>query len=145
MTGHKRSVSHFRILLLLTPFFGAVWMCVAAEEADLGADYGFKAMEILKLDWDLGLPICRDINGDGLKDIVVANNRKSRIELLLQKADYQPDSVSPQVADQTNPNDFIGNDRFWRYKLVHYPLDVSVTSLLVSDLNGEGRQDMVYL
>lgn len=145
MTGHKRSVSYFRKLFLLIPFFGGVWMPVAAEETDLGANYGFKAMEILKLDWDLGLPLCCDINGDGLNDIVVVNNRKSRIELLLQKADYQPDSVSPQVADQTNPNDFIGNDRFWRYKLVHYPLDVSVTSLLVSDLNGEGRQDMVYL
>ncbi|MCH8218017.1 MAG: VCBS repeat-containing protein [Planctomycetes bacterium] len=124
-------------------------MSVAAEEADSGAEYGFKAMEILKLDWDLGPPLCCDINGDGLNDIVVVNNRKSRIELLLQKADYQADfqgdSVSQEVADQTNPNDFIGNDTFWRYKLVHYPLDVSVTSLLVSDLNGEGRQDMVYL
>lgn len=145
MTGHKRSASHSRKLFLLMPFFGAVWMSVAAEEADLEANYGFKAMEILKLDWDLGLPLCCDINGDGLNDIVVANNRKSRIELLLQKADYQPDSVIPQVSDETNPNDFIGNDRLWRYKLVHYPLDVSVTSLLVSDLNGEGRQDMVYL
>ncbi len=149
MISQKRIASCFRKLLILIPFFGAVWTSVAAEEADLGADYGFKAIEILKLDWDLGLPLCCDINGDGLNDIVVANNRKSRIELLLQKADYQadfqPDSVSQEVADQTNPNEFIGNDRFWRYKLVHYPLDVSVTSLLVSDLNGDGRQDMVYL
>ena len=145
MIGHKPRASHFRKLLFLIPFFGVLWMPLVAEEGDSGDDYGFKAMEILKLDWDLGLPLCCDINGDGLNDIVVANNRKSRIELLLQKADYCPDSVSREVIDETNPNDFIGNDRFWRYKLVHYPLDVSVNSLLVSDLNADGRQDMVYL
>ena len=109
MIGPKRSASCFRKLLSLFPFFAAVWMSVAAEEADSGAEYGFKAMEILKLDWDLGLPLCCDINGDGLNDIVVVNNRKSRIELLLQKADYQADfqgdSVRQEVADQTNPND----------------------------------------
>jgi len=54
---------------------------------DLSDHYDFGDMEILKLDWELGTPLAGDLNGDSLNDLVVCNNRKARIELLLQDAD----------------------------------------------------------
>ena len=48
---------------------------------------GFSGMEIYKLDFDSHSVRIADVNGDGLNDIVVANNARARIECLIQRAD----------------------------------------------------------
>ena len=53
---------------------------IAEDIENLSAYYGFREMEIVKLDNGIrGLRIL-DLNGDGLNDIVVVNNQKSKIE-----------------------------------------------------------------
>ena len=42
-------------------------------------------MEIIKLDWGIQALRVADFNGDGRNDIALTNNRRARIELLLQK------------------------------------------------------------
>ena len=116
----------------------------ADDQVPLSDYYGFGAMEILKLDWDLGRPLSCDINGDGLTDIVVSNNRKARIELLLQKRDYRPGQPDLEPADQENINDVFGREKNWRFKRAFYPLAVQATSVILADLNGDRLLDLAY-
>src|SRR5690606_36749917 len=48
------------------------------------ADYfGFLPMELYKLDYRIGYLTLADVDGDGTDDVIVANNARSRIDLLL--------------------------------------------------------------
>jgi len=112
--------------------------------AGLGQYYGFGAMELLKLNQGLSAPIIADINADGLNDIIVVNNRKARIDLLLQKKDFNPDrSVAPEVSDE-DVNDIFGREKGWRFKRSSYDLDVRATSLVIADLNADKKLDMAF-
>ena len=122
----------------------------AAKKAASGADssfkryYGFREMEILKLQWGLGVPIVSDINGDGRNDLVVVNNRKARIEILLQKKDFDParSAAAPILDDDVN--DIFGREAAWRFVRRQFDLDVAATSAVVADLNADGRPDLAY-
>jgi len=106
--------------------------------------YGFGPMEVLKLDWDLGLPAAGDLNGDGLTDIVVSNNRKARLELLLRRPDTGPVQADLDPGDQENVNDVFGREKNWRFRRVTYPLSVQVAGVVVADLNGDKALDLAY-
>ena len=106
--------------------------------------YGFGPMEILKLEWKAGLPIVADVNGDGLNDLVVTNNPKARIDLLLQRSNFRPgEDIAVDILDE-DVNDLFGRERTWRFKRFSYDLDVAATSLVVADLNGDGLDDLAF-
>src|SRR3712207_4175727 len=77
--------------------FGGSWaVCGAAllvasggpapgQEARLAAHYGFRPLEIYKLDDRIGGLVVRDLDGDKTDDIAVVNNGRSRIDLLLSR------------------------------------------------------------
>lgn len=111
-----------------------------------GAFYGFGEMEIIKLDWAMSKPIIADINHDNLNDIIVVNNRKSRIELLLQKAEFDPNAVISTEAEteDDNVNDIFGCEKAWRFKRVSFPLDVAVASMVIADVNNDSLLDIAY-
>ncbi len=100
-------------------------------------------MEVLKLDWGLGLPLVADLNQDGLNDLIVVNNRHARIELLLQKRDFVPDSL-PVEPSGDNINDILGKEEQWRFKRASYPVNVEVQALQVADLNADHLPDLIY-
>ncbi|MBM4028076.1 MAG: VCBS repeat-containing protein [Planctomycetes bacterium] len=130
-----------RVGLLLSVLAAA---CAVAA-SDLGDSYGFGPLEVLKLDWELGLPLAGDLNGDGLYDLVVCNNRKSWIELLLQKPGFDPLKVEATVAaNPDNINDVFGRETAWRFQRFRYPLHVRATSLVLGDFNHDGRSDLAY-
>ncbi len=117
----------------------------ATEPASgLAGFYGFGEMEILKLDWSVGDPIIVDVNGDGLNDMVVLNNAKSRIDILLQKAKWDAGKVGPLEVHDDDVNDRFGREEMWRFKRVSYDLNVEASDVLATDLNGDGRVDLAF-
>ena len=118
----------------------------AEEQTDnsLGQYYGFGPMEILKLEPELSPPIVVDINKDRLNDLVVINNRKARIELLLQKRDFSlEEDIGLEINDE-DINDVWGRESSWRFKRMSYSLDVAAYSLVVADLNNDSYPDLAY-
>jgi hypothetical protein len=101
-------------------------------------------MEITKLDWGIKcLRIC-DLNGDGKNDMVIANNAKSKIEILIQK-----DSISTdQSAVTVNPEDADINALFdstaTRFKKDDIVVTQTIYSLVCGDLNSDGKIDIAY-
>jgi len=101
-------------------------------------------MEVLKLEWQIGRPIVADVNGDGLNDLILTNNRKARIDLLLQKKGFIPGGDIPIEIIDEDVNDIFGREKTWRFKRVSYDLDVAASSLVLADLNNDKLLDMAF-
>ena len=123
---------------------GAVPAKEKGSESDLGQYFGFGAMEILKLQWQIGTPLVADLNHDGLNDLIVVNNRKARIELLLQKNNFQPGQVLADEIENNDINDIFGQERNWRFQRISFPLDVAAVNLVVADLNHDTFLDLAF-
>ena len=118
---------------------------VNAQEArpnDLAAYYGFEEIEIIKLDWGIEDIQIADFNGDGRNDIAIANNRKARIELLLQKEAIGPGETDVAVdpAD-IDVNAIIAPTRFARESIA---VSQKLYSLVCGDLNSDGLTDIAF-
>ena len=109
---------------------------MTAESGNLADYYGFDEIEVIKLDWGIENLLVADFDSDGLKDIAIANNRRSRIEFLFQRAKPADDDVSITVdpAD-TDINEFRGTTRFAKKDL---PVAQRIFSMTCGDLNSDG-------
>jgi hypothetical protein len=106
------------------------------EEPKLAAHYGFRPLEIYKLDDRIGGLVVRDLDGDRTDDVAVVNNGRSRIDLLLSRGGKPaPEPAAP------GPN-ATPSDRRMRPLVV--PVNHEVVSLQVGDLTGDGLPDLVY-
>ena len=111
-------------------------------ENDISAYYGFEEMEIIKLDRGIkGLRVV-DFDGDGRNDIAVVNNRKAKIELLLQKEAVGPGETAVAVdAEDVDINQIIPPTRFERQSVA---VSQNVFSLACGDLNSDGMPDIAF-
>ncbi len=111
--------------------------------ADGLADYyGFGEMEIIKLDWDIDNLLVSDFNNDGLKDMAISNNTRSRIEFLMQKAAVSPESGAIAVdPTDTDINELAGTSRF---KKTDLPVAQRIFSMVCGDLNSDGLSDIAF-
>ncbi len=116
-----------------------------AESVDpnnLAAYYGFDEYEIIKLDWGIkGLRVA-DFNGDGRSDIAVVNDRKARIELLIQKESIGP-GETPVAVD---PNDIDINiiNPPTRFRKEFVAVSQKVYSFVCGDLNSDKMTDLAF-
>ncbi|MHC4638474.1 MAG: hypothetical protein ACYTBV_13395, partial [Planctomycetota bacterium] len=123
-----------------------VSVCVSAYEQedtkDLSAYYGFKDMEIIKLDWGINELLIADFNRDGGNDIAAANNRKAKIELLIQKEKPGPEEAEMSV----DPEDIDINQikAITRFDNQSISVSEKVYSLVGGDLNNDGLEDLAY-
>jgi hypothetical protein len=109
---------------------------------DISAYYGFDEMEIIKLDWGIQDLRVADFNGDGRKDIALSNNRRARIELLIQK-----EAIGPGEKDfAIDPNDIDINAITppTRFEQQNVAVSEKLLSLVCGDLNSDGRTDLAY-
>lgn len=120
-------------------------LLVSAEPKDekppISAYYGFLSPEIYKLDFRTKNLLIKDINGDGLDDVIVVNNLSNRIDVLEQRKD-PPDAESEEKLQPGEVNE-IPFDARLKHRKIQTPRNVA--SLMVEDVNHDGRKDLVYL
>ena len=129
------------VIIFVSSFFSNV-NAGQADFNDISAYYGFEEMEIIKLDWGIKDLRVADFNGDGRNDIAVVNNRKAKIELLVQKEAIGPGETEVIV----NPGDRDVNiitppTRFEKQSIA---VPQKVHSLVCGDLNSDGMTDLAF-
>jgi len=113
-----------------------------ADTNDASAYYGFGEMEIIKLDWGIKCLRIADFNGDGRNDIAVVNNRKAKIELMLQKKTIGPGKIPVAVdTEDIDVNLITPPTRFDRQDV---PVSQRVFSFVCGDLNSDGMTDLAF-
>jgi len=115
----------------------ALFLLLAPLRAD-DAPYGFAGMEIYKLDWKTARLVAADLDGDGLQDLLVANNRKAKIEILLRRREPVP---LESKRGEKLPND-LDYDRYFEKREILS--EKEVFSLVAADLNGDKAIDVAY-
>jgi FG-GAP-like repeat len=104
------------------------------------ADYfGFQALEIYKLEHRIGNLLLKDLDGDKTDDIVVSDNGRSRVDLLLSTK--KPDDDQSNRPFRKDPNDLPYDHRM---RLAHIPVNKEVVSLDTGDFNGDGKPDLIF-
>lgn len=131
MTEHT---GRFALVLLLAAAAPA-----AAQPAEgLAPYFGFEPTRILVSDEECGPAIAADFNGDGLPDLAVVNNRKSRIDLFYLRATQRSES---EMSRATRVNELPPNP--W-YDTEKVSVAHRVTALRAFDVDGDGKLDLVY-
>jgi hypothetical protein len=134
---------------VLGAFMFALFACLfaapdaAAQDVKKGdrlADYfGFQPLEIYKLEHRIGNLMLKDLDGDKVDDIVVSNNARSRIDLLLSTKKPEDDQSNRPFRKDINDLEY---DR--RMRLVSIPVNKEVVSIDTGDFNGDGKPDLVF-
>ena len=132
-------------------FAGVGAVCCAAVMVSIcgaaGADeptnrFGFTGPEIFPIDNQIALLRSADLDGDGLNDLIVVNNSRSKIDLLYNqtgKTNAQKRADSGEVKHEINelPPDA-------RFRMESISSEKRISSLVVADLNGDGKPDIAY-
>lgn len=115
---------------------------ISSHAGNLSEYYGFGQIEILKFDWEISNLNITDLNNDGRNDIIFANNRKARVEILLQKQNIGKGEEFVSV----DPNDIDINaiEPLTRFKKNSVPVSQKILSLVCGDFNNDGLIDLAY-
>ena len=111
-----------------------------ADEPRLADYFGFLPLEVYKLESRIGCLVVKDLDGDKTDDIVVSNNGRSRIELLLSSKAKNPADATPAFL-QAEINE-IQSDR--RMRQVGVPVNKELVSIAAGDFNGDGKPDLAF-
>ncbi len=111
----------------------------AADEPKLADYFGFQPVEVYKLDPRVSGMLIRDLDGDKIDDIAIANNGRSRIDLLLSSKAPADDEPKTKAKRETNELD---GDR--RMRLAPVAVNKEIVSLAVGDFNADGKADLAY-
>ncbi len=122
-----------------TAFAGLTAACLLATRAGELADrFGFTGPEIFPIDNLISHLRHADLDGDGLQDLIVVNNARSKINLLFNQTGRTNTAASPS---RRQINELPPDARF---RLESLASEKRIASFVVADLNGDSRPDLAY-
>jgi len=127
---------------MLKRFLVSLLSCVALCSLSRAADkpvFGFKGPEIFPVDSGISLLHVADLDGDGLNDIVVVNNVRSKITLL-----YNRTGKTNVVAANDRKLELNELPPGSRFRIDSISSEKRISALVVADLNGDGKPDLAY-
>ena len=144
---------HFPLRLKTITWFRAGLGCALVWAAGVSATvnclaaatntnrFGFSGPEIFPIDSQISQLHVADLDGDGLNDILVVNNARSKINLLYNQTGKTNLTAKPMPVGKREPNELPPDARF---RIESIASEKRISSLAVADLNGDGRPDIAY-
>ena len=103
--------------------------------------FSFAGPEIFPIDNSISQLHVADLDGDGLNDIIVVNNARSRINLLYNQTGKTNLTRKAAIKGKPEINELPPDARF---RIESIASEMRISSLVVADLNGDGRPDIAY-
>jgi hypothetical protein len=103
--------------------------------------FGFAGFEVFPIDPQVGQLRAADLDGDGLQDLIVVNNSRSKINLLYNQTGRTNLNMIKAVILKREINELPADSRF---RIDSIASEKRIASLVVTDLNSDGRPDIVY-
>lgn len=120
---------------------GAVLLLSATQRRAPAAtnEFGFSGPEIFKIDNEFGQLRSADLDGDGLEDLIVINNSRSKINLLYNqsgKTNARPAYLVKREINELPPDA--------RFRIDSVASEKRIASLVVADFNNDRKPDLAY-
>ena len=104
--------------------------------------FGFTGPETFPIDPFISNLRAADLDGDGLNDLIIVNNSRSKITLLYnQTGKTNPAAARRNAAAKRELNELPPDARF---RVDSIASEKRIAALVVADLNGDGRPDIAY-
>jgi hypothetical protein len=135
-------------MLLRVRDFG--WSCVfvllamvatAMAENTNQNRFGFTGKEIFPIDNQLTQLRVGDLDGDGLNDLIVVNNARSKITLLYNQTGKTNLTAKSKTVGRRELNELPPDARF---RIESIASEKRIACLVVADLNGDQKPDIAY-
>ena len=136
--GRLRGMKFSRTTVLAALIFSFAFGSQGGTNA---AGFEFTGPEIFPIDQQISLLHAADLNGDHLTDLILANNLRSKINLLYNQSGK---TNLPAAADSGQPLDVNQLPPGSRFRIDSIPVDEHISAMVVTDLNGDGRPDIAF-
>ncbi|MBI3875914.1 MAG: VCBS repeat-containing protein, partial [Verrucomicrobia bacterium] len=130
-----------RSLLRLLACFLLTGLSALAANGQPANRFGFGGPEVFPVDYQIAHLHAADFDGDGLSDLLVVNNARSKITLLYNRTGKPPEPKAALLAVRRDVNELPPDARF---RIDSIASEKRITALTVADLNGDGRPDLAY-
>lgn len=112
----------------------------ASTTNEFAEKFGFSGPEIFPIENQITQLKHADFDGDGLEDLVVVNNARSKITLLLNRTG-KTNSPASEIQSSRDVNELPPDARF---KIESVASEKRISSMVAADLNGDNRPDLAY-
>src|SRR6185503_3312874 len=129
------------VIVILNGVFGVQGDGLPASPETNKTNFGFSGPETFPIDTFIGQLHAADLDGDGLKDLVIVNNSRSKINLLYNQTGKTNQSAKTKSAFKRELNELPPDARF---RIDSIASEKRIAGLVVADLNGDERPDIAY-